>query len=298
MTSSDQPDTADLEQHIARVKEEVPSAANVLEAFEALLLAEARLKETLSPPVIDLSLRDLEQDLRAGIPLGSRTDVKIPEEEFERAGEALLPALRKGFPSIADQLDLMVPSAGASNQLTASIAEAVLAGNDVQLQGVAESLGIDAAVLLFVLTRLIKPFAEKWGESAGTIIKDREWLKGYCPLCGSWPNISFWRGEGGRRWLHCSFCGHEWTFMRTVCPFCENADQQQLESIYSEDRPSEAVDVCLACKRYLLRKDLREEVHEVLPEVAALGMVHLDALAQEQGFQPPAPDDLPPRQAN
>ena len=86
--------------------------------------------------------------------------------------------------------------------------------------------------------------------------------------------------------------------MRSVCPFCENVDRQQLESIFSEDRPFEAADICLACRRYLLRKDLREEVHEVFPEVAALGMAHLDALVQEQGFQPPDPDELPPCQAN
>jgi FdhE protein len=210
----------------------------------------------------------------------------------------LIPALKQGFPSIADQLDSMTSCNGTAHRFTDAILQAALAGREEELVGHARSLEIDPPVLRFVLTRLIKPFAEKWGESAGAIIKDLEWLKGYCPACGAWPNISFWRGEGGKRWLRCSFCGHEWQFIRSACPFCENVDQQRLESIFSEDRPAEAVDVCHECRRYLLRKDLRAEMYDIAPEVAALGMAHLDALAQEQGFHPPPLDEPPPSQAN
>lgn len=287
-----------IKQHIARVREQIPSVKEVLDAFEELLLEEAYFEENLIPPVIESSRRDLVQDLCAGIPLASPAHVEIPDKEFKRAVDALFPALKKGFPSIARDLDCIASRAAESSDFTRSVVEAVLAGKSDALQHHGDALGVKADVLLFVVTRVIKPFAEKWGHTAGSIVKDMEWLKGYCPLCGSWPNLSLWRGEGGRRWLHCSFCGHEWTFMRTACPFCESVDQQQLEAIFSEDRPSEAADVCLVCRRYLLRKDLREDVHEVFPEVAALSMSYLDALVQGEGFRPPERDEHPPSQAN
>jgi len=270
----------------------------LLEAFQDLLIQETRFKDTLVRPVIDISGRDLAQDLRAGIPLGSRVEVKISEEELNRAADVLFPALKNGFPSIIRQLDHITSNIEKSNQSIRSVIETVLSGKHSELEPHGQTIGIEPDVLIFVVARLIKPFAERWGETAGPIVQDLEWLKGFCPLCGSWPNISFWKGDGGKRWLHCSFCGHEWTFIRTACPFCENSDQQRLESIYSEDRPFEAADVCLECNRYLLRKDLREEVHDVFPEVTALGMTYLDALVQEKGFRPPSLDEHPPCQAN
>jgi FdhE protein len=298
MASQESSKIKDLEQHIGRLREQVPSVTNLLEAFQDLLIKEIEFKETLVQPVIELSGRDLEQDFRAGIPFGSRVDVKIPEEGLKRAQDIFIPALSKGFPSIAKQMENMDLNAEKSNQLIGSLVEVVLTGKNSELEEHSKSQGVEPDVLLFVITRLIKPFAEKWGETVGLFVENMEWLKGYCPLCGSWPNISFWKGDGGKRWLHCSFCGHEWTFIRTACPFCENSDQQRLESIYSEDRPFEAADVCLECNRYLLRNDLREEVHDVFPEVLALSMTYLDALVQEKGFRPPSLDEHPPCQAN
>jgi FdhE protein len=298
MTSQETSAIKDLKQHINRLKEQVPSVTNLLEAFQDLLIQETELKETLTQPIIEIGRRDLEQDFRAGIPLGSRADVKIPEEELKRASAILFPSLSKDFPSVAKQMNAIDLNDEKTNRLIGSLVEVVLTGKNSELEAHSKTLGVEPDVLVFVITRLIKPFAEKWAETAGPIVKDLEWLKGYCPLCGSWPNISFWKGDGGKRRLHCSFCGHEWTFMRTACPFCENTDQHQLESIFSEDRPFEAADACLACNRYLLRIDLREEVHEVFPEVSALGMAYLDALAQGKGLRPPSLEKHPPCQAN
>jgi FdhE protein len=291
--SNESPTITSLKSQISRLKAEVPSVGKVLEAFEGLLLEEACFKETLTLPKIETGRRDVEHDIRAGIPLANRAEVKIPEEEFNRAVDALLPSLRRGLPSVGRELDGKDPFAGDTNQGTKIAIAAALAGKNDEIRRCSEVLNVEMDILRFVLERLIKPFAEMWGKAAGPLVSDTPWFKGYCPLCGSWPNLSFRRGTSGKRWLHCSFCGHEWAFMRSVCPFCENDDQQKLESIFTEDRPFEAVDVCLICKRYLLRKDLQEEVGDVFPEVVALGMIHLDALAQEHGFRPTAFHESP-----
>ena len=80
--------------------------------------------------------------------------------------------------------------------------------------------------------------------------------------------------------------------MRTACPFCENDDQKKLEYFFSEERQRERVEVCHHCRRYLVGMDLREQIDEPVLEVAPLGLVYLDILAQRQGFTPGAVTDL------
>jgi hypothetical protein len=61
-----------------------------------------------------------------------------------------------------------------------------------------------------------------------------------------------------------------------------------MEFYFIEDRSHERAEICYQCKRYLVSIDLRECSDEVVLEVAALGMVYLDVLAQGKGFLPVA----------
>jgi FdhE protein len=76
--------------------------------------------------------------------------------------------------------------------------------------------------------------------------------------------------------------------MRTKCPFCENDDHNKMEFYFIEDRSHERAEICYQCKRYLVSIDLRKCSDEVVLEVASLGMIYLDILAQGKGFLPVA----------
>jgi FdhE protein len=73
-----------------------------------------------------------------------------------------------------------------------------------------------------------------------------------------------------------------------MCPFCENDDQSKLELYFSEDRKFERAELCHNCKKYLVSIDTRNMVQQPAAQVAALGMIYLDFLAQEKGFAPGA----------
>ena len=102
------------------------------------------------------------------------------------------------------------------------------------------------------------------------------------------PEMSFTKREEGRRWLRCSLCSHSWRFVRLSCPFCENGDQEKLSIYYIDGRKQERAEVCEKCGRYVVGIDLRGQLDESVLEVAAIGMVHLDMLAQEKGLRPAA----------
>jgi FdhE protein len=73
-----------------------------------------------------------------------------------------------------------------------------------------------------------------------------------------------------------------------MCPFCENDDHEKMEFYFLECRESERAELCYKCKRYVVNIDMRRCTDEVVIEVAPIGMLYLDILAQGKGFLPVA----------
>jgi FdhE protein len=164
--------------------------------------------------------------------------------------------------------------------------ETMLKGRGEIMDRIALALGTEPLTLKFILGQLLKPFIERLAESYKPLIQNLDWHRGYCPICGSFPELSYLIENEGQRWLRCSLCSHEWRFMRTKCPFCENDDHDKMEFYFVEDRSHERAEICYRCKRYLVSIDLRKCSDEVVLEVAALGMIYLDILAQGKGLLP------------
>jgi FdhE protein len=92
-------------------------------------------------------------------------------------------------------------------------------------------------------------------------------------------------GVEGARFLVCSSCGYEWRFMRLKCPFCENKEHERLRYFYIEkEGRAYRVDVCEKCKRYIKTLDTKELGEEVIPLIEDIGTLHLDILAQNEGY--------------
>jgi formate dehydrogenase maturation protein FdhE len=93
----------------------------------------------------------------------------------------------------------------------------LLNAQEKKINEIALSRQTQPLILRFILDQLMKPFSEKSLESMKSLIQNLAWHKGYCPLCGSFPELSFLKGDEAQRWLRCALCGHEWRFMRTKC---------------------------------------------------------------------------------
>ncbi len=70
------------------------------------------------------------------------------------------------------------------------------------------------------------------------------------------------------------------------CPFCESDDQDKLQFLFSEDRKHERAELCLVCNKYVVGIDSRDLIYDIPREVAGLGLVYLDLIAQQKGFSP------------
>jgi formate dehydrogenase accessory protein FdhE len=106
-----------------------------------------------------------------------------------------------------------------------------------------------------------------------------------CPLCGARPILGVLRpeGDGGKRFLLCSFCLYEWDFRRILCPTCGEELESKLPVYVAEQFPHIRVETCDTCKFYLRTVDLTKDGNAV-PLVDDLAAVPLSFWAHEHGY--------------
>ena len=125
------------------------------------------------------------------------------------------------------------------------------------------------------------------------------WRNSHCPVCGSDPDLAvlenhpdpseFLVSKSGELWHHCPVCAHRWRFVRMVCPGCGNQEHERITRFSLPDSPHEHIYACEDCQQYLPCLDTVENSAAVDFDLAALGLVHLDAVAQSRGYTPLSP---------
>ncbi len=130
----------------------------------------------------------------------------------------------------------------------------------------------------------LRPALEQVVARHGDAVTKADWSEGYCPICGREPKIGEIRDEEATRYLFCNQCGFQWSFRRIRCPFCGNEEQQTLAYFTIEGDERYRVDVCNACKRYIKIVDFRETNRKADMDVEDIATLHLDMLANDEGY--------------
>ncbi len=106
-----------------------------------------------------------------------------------------------------------------------------------------------------------------------------------CPKCNSLPLLGVLRpeGDGGKRFLYCAFCAHEWAFRRILCPACGEEREEKLPVYVAEQFSHIRVESCDTCKHYLRTIDLTKDGNAIA-EADDLAAIPLTLWAQENGY--------------
>lgn len=106
-----------------------------------------------------------------------------------------------------------------------------------------------------------------------------------CPRCNALPLLGVLRpeGDGGKRFLVCSFCSLEWEFRRILCANCGEEKEQQLPVYVAEQFPHVRVESCETCKHFLRTIDLTKDGNAI-PVVDDLTAIPLSLWAEEHGY--------------
>lgn len=143
--------------------------------------------------------------------------------------------------------------------------------------------GVDVDALLH---NSLAPWLELAAEQMMPLIDDEEWQRGYCPVCGGYPDFAIVLSQHERR-LMCERCRAEWTFPAGVCPFCGEMEPDNL-GYYGTPDDVYRVDVCDSCGFYIKGVDTRYYEGDLLPEYERLLTPGLDLMASQEGYARPA----------
>jgi FdhE protein len=273
-----------------------PVLEPILRTFGEILRGKARLTDRW---VREGRQNRLDLDcsrLNKATPLLAGISLEALQEELSLSFAAILPVLKRTFGHLEGALAHLETFHRECNLDLSALSRAWLDGNSAVLKDAAQSFPVPEGVLGMVISMVLAPVLEVVALPFGEQVQQTSWLRGYCPICGSMPSISFLArvrgpaseflvGGGGQKYLHCSVCGCEWRTKRNMCPACENEDKAQIYYQTPED-PSERVDVCSKCGAYLPCIDLREKELKPSLDMAAVGMVHLDVWARQKGYHP------------
>jgi FdhE protein len=175
------------------------------------------------------------------------------------------------------------------------LVRSVLIGDLENPKALALELSLNPDLLLFFGLNLGQALLELYAQKLKGKFDQENWLKGSCPVCGSFPVMEKLRREDGKRILWCGFCGTEWHYKRIMCPFCGNEDHNSLRYFFTEEDSSSTknpfrVDVCDKCKKYIKTIDERKMPgNEVVDfSLESVKTLYLDVLAQKDGYQNPS----------
>ena len=231
--------------------------------------------------VLDARIPDWEDyrtDFLAGVPLLPSTAAAFDLEPAGRMAGALLERLASGAPSekLATETRALDTELRREPQVSRRIAEFLLGDETLKppFPGLLRYLAWTATA------RFLRPVVsafDGWRD-------EEQWLRSYCPTCGSLPAMAQFVGvEPGRmRLLSCGCCGTRWRYRRIGCPFCESADDHRLSALAIEGEKCLRIDYCQSCRAYL--KTYNGEGSETF-FLADWTSLHLDVIAHDRGLK-------------
>ena len=244
--------------------------------------------------VSDIKEGKAKKKIEEGIPLLEDEEFEIDFYSTSQLFDALCEIARSQNEKLRDEvrkiektvkeskLNLKSPtSVGLREELFQKVAH-----NDLDyIDEISNAFSLNKDVLTLLTLNSIKPSMELIAHRLQNLVNIESWSGICCPICGSPPAISFLRGEEGRRVLFCSFCSTEWQGKRMMCYHCGNSEHQTLRYFYTQEEEKYRIDVCDKCKHYLKTLDSRKFEGEIVPSVEDIATLHLDILAEREGYQ-------------
>ncbi|MBM4137214.1 MAG: formate dehydrogenase accessory protein FdhE [Nitrospira sp.] len=265
-----------------------PTHKEVLDFFKYIIREQHKIKPLIKVKTIDINEETAKNQLKEGFPLIDKKDIKLDLD--------LAATLFKNICRVLQRKEKIAPEIKKINQAIRNkgidlmeIFGRLIEGDKGYIEFIANKAGLHTWLLSFLAESSINPFLEEYAEKLKDYVGQEIWFRGYCPACGSAPVLGELRnleGVEGAKSLVCSSCSFQWRFKRLACPFCGNEDHKKLRYFNTEaDGKAYRVDVCEECKKYIKTIDLRETGEDVIPLVEDMGTLHLDIIAQNEGYK-------------
>lgn len=278
-------ETSEIKNIIDRALQQNPENREVIKAFAPIIVMQRQLAQQSSSKKIDCSLIDKEK-LSAGVPVINQINLFLQEEPLIEITLSMASAIKEGMPKLAETIDKITALIQEGKINPADYFRASLENENKTAAEWEKTLKISPSNASFLMSLVSRVVLERRAKEITAALGEFDWGKGYCPICGSFPSIALIEEEGGKRFLHCSSCGHYWRFTRVSCPYCEKETVQDMEYFYIENKTQEAAFICDKCKKYLITLYRAGKVFARDMDVSAISLIHMDIIMQGKGYEP------------
>ena len=263
-----------------------------IEFYRQILLIQHKYKKLIDKSKLSVlaSTVDIEQRLSEGRPLIDATNFYVDKQFAESMVQEVVDFLKQSRAQneIDEILKIGSVSEDKNFDLTTILKNFVFEDKDYFVK-LTKNLDVKLELLIFIARTMDLPLLEAHREvlRPNAQVIQANWLRPFCPTCGSVATMGRLEKELGQKYLWCSVCNTQWNFQRIQCPFCLNIDQTKLRYFFVEEDSPYRVDVCDNCKRYIKTVDERKfaEERDVFMNVEDLLTVSLDELAKKDGYQ-------------
>jgi len=286
-------------QRLRALEKERPELKEITRIYEAILPV---LREAdLHAGTISLTASQAREKMETGEPLLSGLDLDFDGEAVQSLMIRLAAAVEEisnkqrqfwrrmpGFSKAEDfgESARRVRSALETGKLDISeFLPHLAAGSRKQIDTAARGLGLDPDLVWTLAQNVLKPALRAWCRQLSPLAAEISWNKGFCFACGAPATLAELQGNDQAKHLRCGTCGADWQVRRLQCAQCGNEDHKTQHYLYAEGRRDTLrVEVCDACKGYIKVIASFSPMPVEMITIEDLATVHLDALAQGQGY--------------
>lgn len=222
-------------------KEEITRTAGVIQkarpAYGALIdfysqvfvaQAQSRAHIALDPIIINPALLALKQE--NGMPLIDPSQFLVESKQAGILLKKLCDLAVAHAPRLADTGEKISTALNNGKLELEPVFLALL--NNQTLGKTAAMLAIPLEDLTFFIFSAMAPSIQSCAVQLAAYLKDTPPLKkGYCPVCGSHPDVAFF-AQDGKKILVCSLCAHEWETRRMGCVFCDSMEKEDQQYFF------------------------------------------------------------------
>jgi FdhE protein len=257
----------------------------ILGFFKYIIREQYKIKPLIKVERIATNEETIQKQMKEGFPLIEKKDIKPDMDLAATLFKNICSTLRKYHKNAAPEIKKITQAVRNKDLELQELFVRLLEGDKGYIEFIANKSGLHTWLLTFLAESSMKPFLEAYAEKLKGHVDNESWGRGYCPVCGSQPERGELRMDVGERFLECSSCSFKWRFRRVVCPFCGNEDSKKLRFFNTEtDGKAYRVDVCEECKKYIKTIDLREVKEDVVTSIEDIGTLHLDIIAEKEGY--------------
>jgi FdhE protein len=217
----------------------------------------------------------------AGVPAVSLTTIDFDISLFTQWIEEIKSILVKSNPDLETKL---AGISGLLNEETAiSWIDEAFSFNHLYFVQFAEENGLETWIPQFLAETALRPYLRLTAEKV-QLSFDRAVPGAGCPVCGEPVRLATLEDEG-KKVVQCPRCLAHWNAKRLECSHCGNENHKTIQFITIEGDAVSQIQVCDECKGYTKIIDTRQYITKPSAALLDLNSIHLDFVAQENGYQ-------------